>query len=1181
MFQPLLPTLLTEKDSSFSTVKELHEVLQSATKNGRIKNIALTGPFGSGKSSILYTLQENYKDSEYLPISLATLQADEDTDDITGDKRDKSAKNDEEVELLNRKIEYSILQQLIYREASSTVPNSRFRRIVHIGEKKLKLLSGHGVAFILSFLIAFEPAWFRVDSIYQALNFGKWNVVFDVIAVCYMLCVLYAALKYIIKSYSNSKLNKLNLKDGEIELKEENSIFNKHLDEILYFFQVTKYDVVIIEDLDRFGTSKIFLKLRELNQLINESKIVGRNVVFLYAVKDDVFINEERTKFFDYITTVIPVINPSNSKDKLKEALRNRGLADNEIKDGDMADMAFFIQDMRILTNIANEFSQYKEKLLANGQKLNLTKLLAMIVYKNYFPKDFAQLHRREGKIYRCINSKPLFVKGAMEYLSVKEKGIEDDYQLYLQNKHLKEAELRYLYMDAVRCTINECLISIQVEGKYRSLKEIAENCDIFKKFLKLDNFSYTHYYYYSNTTTSNGSIDHKNLENSLGFNKRMEALNSSESTFVRRKAALQREKLSIQSKTIKYLVGKYKQGETDTYKNLGLSEMMDVFIRRGFIDEEYYDYISYFYEGMVSLGDRDLLLSIKRNITQEYTYHIDKIENFVKEFLPYMFESDAILNNDLLNFLAKNGKYNDYFNQVMYRLEKENAPLGFLSQYYVLGKCVDTVFKHYISWDRTKSWQNINTWSNEEESNLLREGWLKFCGEIEGEPVQWLNSNYAFLSERCDSIGIKRCKGIGDYCLFESLDTTNTELLKSVTENSSFSLNAHNLCVIINSRQTEEVVGENDLNLTRVHLASCEELLDYVKDNISTALKIFSDTCKDESADCIRYILNEENLSEEEKEHYLQNQHSRLEDVNGIKKEDYINMAFKLFLINPTWENVTEYYTQETKDNAILYAYIEKYSSELSSLSISEIPDKLIGSLFEELFSTKVLSIDTFKELIRVFNKVFVNCETLATLDAQRLSILLHSGKLPFRDGNTEVLKKTSIYADYLLQNHTEFYAAKDSSYFTSINVAERIISSDLFTTAQKNSLISIIPDYILRGSNILANYVLDVLINSEIKILSEDTLRCLWDNATQLGTRVKALALMIQEFNYDDDQIIELLNVLGDKYTDIAERTKYPTIKYTEWNKALVSCLKDKGFISSYKAEKDAIQIRPKRKK
>ena len=32
-----------------------------------------------------------------------------------------------------------------------------------------------------------------------------------------------------------------------------NSIFNKHLDEILYFFQMTDYNVVIIEDLDNLN----------------------------------------------------------------------------------------------------------------------------------------------------------------------------------------------------------------------------------------------------------------------------------------------------------------------------------------------------------------------------------------------------------------------------------------------------------------------------------------------------------------------------------------------------------------------------------------------------------------------------------------------------------------------------------------------------------------------------------------------------------------------------------------------------------------------------------------------------------------------------------------------------------------------------------------------------------------
>lgn len=1173
---PLVPKILTDKDSSFPTVEELNDVLHTAIENGEIKNIALTGPFGSGKSSILQTLRKNFSDFQYLPISLATLLERENK----GNNSD-SAIDDEEIELLNRKIEYSILQQLIYREKASTVPNSRFRRIIHIDDEKLKRLSFHSVLFIVAILIAFEPSWLIVDSIYNLLNFGFWNVIPDTIAVCYILYVLFVILAYVIKSYSNSKLNKLNLKDGEIELKEENSIFNKHLDEILYFFQVTKYNVVIIEDLDRFGTSKIFLKLRELNQLINESKIVGRNVVFLYAVKDDVFINEERTKFFDYITTVIPVINPSNSKNKLKEALKERGIDENEIKDGDLADMAFFIQDMRILINIANEFSQYRQKLLSNGQKLNMTKLLAMIVYKNYYPKDFAQLHRREGIIYKCISSKSLFVKGAMDYITQRDKELDDEYQLYLQNKHLKESELRYLYMDAVRMAVNKKMVSIHVKGSYRPLKEIADNKEFFDDFLQQDNFAYTYYYAYSDTTTSTSKIDHNKIDKSLDFSRRTAVLNSSEQIFNKKKRQLQKDKLKIQSLTLKKLIGDYKQGESDIYKNIGLTEIMDVFIRRGFIDEEYYDYISYFYKGMISLSDRDLLLSIKRNIAKDYTLHIDKIENFVKELLPYMFESDAILNNDLLNFLAKNNKCSDNFNLVMFRLERDDAPLDFLSQYYMLGKSVETVFNHYISWDRNKSWQNITNWNNEEERNYLIEGWLKYCGKIEKEPLRWLNSNYSFLSERCERIGIKRCKGISDYCLFKSIDATNVELLRYVSENSMFSLNTHNVCVIVNSMQTVEIVDEHNLNLSRIRLASCEELLDYVKDNISDALNIFSSTCKDESAESILYILNEENLSIDEKGDYLQNQRTRLDNTDEIENEDSINLAFKLFLIKPSWENVEDYYIRDNKDNSILYSYIEHYSSELGSMSTSGISEENISSIFTELFSTKALSIDTFRKIVGAFNRFFINCKDLATLDTQRLRILLNKGKLPFKDGNTNVLKQTGIYADYLLLHHNDFYAAKDSSYFTTVDVAEKIMESNLFTKPQKNYLIPIIPNDILKGSQILADNVLGILIDFDLKVLNEGTLRYLWENASQIPLRVRVLTQMIKDFNYSGEQMIELLNILGEKngkYKDIAERTKRPILEDTEWNNSLASVLKEKGFISSYKTEKDGIRIRPK---
>ena len=65
MLQSLLPVKLKKEDASYQTVTELAEVLESALKNKDIRNIALTGPYGSGKSSIIQTLMENYSGFHY------------------------------------------------------------------------------------------------------------------------------------------------------------------------------------------------------------------------------------------------------------------------------------------------------------------------------------------------------------------------------------------------------------------------------------------------------------------------------------------------------------------------------------------------------------------------------------------------------------------------------------------------------------------------------------------------------------------------------------------------------------------------------------------------------------------------------------------------------------------------------------------------------------------------------------------------------------------------------------------------------------------------------------------------------------------------------------------------------------------------------------------------------------
>ena len=55
----LLPKKLDKSEASYKSVTELNDALSIAEKE-HIRNIALTGPFGSGKSSVFITLMEDF-----------------------------------------------------------------------------------------------------------------------------------------------------------------------------------------------------------------------------------------------------------------------------------------------------------------------------------------------------------------------------------------------------------------------------------------------------------------------------------------------------------------------------------------------------------------------------------------------------------------------------------------------------------------------------------------------------------------------------------------------------------------------------------------------------------------------------------------------------------------------------------------------------------------------------------------------------------------------------------------------------------------------------------------------------------------------------------------------------------------------------------------------------------------
>lgn len=1175
MQQPLLPITIDKKNPSYLTVQELSEVLNYALKNKKIQNVALTGPFGSGKSSIIQTLKKDYPEFCYLTISLATLQADQEGKINNKEENDNEDDKGKQIETLNRKIEYSILQQLIYKEKGEDLPNSRFRKIVHLTNKQLTKYSLWFVCFIIAFFIVFEPTFAKVDTICNLLDFGEYNIIFDILASLYILWFVYKIFKYIIKSYSNSKLNKLNLKDGDIEIREENSIFNKHLDEILYFFQVTNYNVVVIEDLDRFETESIFLKLRELNQLINESKIVNRHIVFLYAIKDDVFENEARTKFFDYITTVIPVINPSNSKDKLKIALKERNYEDNEIPDDDLAEIAFFIQDMRILTNIANEYSQYRQKLYDSDKKnLNLTKLLAMIVYKNYFPKDFAQLHRRDGIVYKCISSKNLFIAESLKVFEEKKKNFESEKKVKDDNKHLKESDLRYLFLQEL-CDKNKIVMpSFLIDNVIYNLKQISQNEGLFNKLYNSTTVKIKHninQQIYAPNNPININIDCDAVNKEIKFKEKLDAIKILDSEIQDKEIELEKERCQIQSIKLSKLINDYNLGDTEIYKNLNLYPLMDVFIRRGYIDEDYYDYISYFYPGMVSYADRDLLLSMKRQIKQDYTYHIDKTKNFVKELKGYMFEHDAILNNDLLDYIAKETK-SEMFTQIMNRLKKEDAPMDFLAQYYQLGKKSKEVFSNFIRWDNKRSWQMINEHKNDSEKQILQEAWLKYCDKTTDIQNQWINENFSFLSSRAEYIGLQKIKNLITDCKFTKIDNNNPELLNEVIEHCYYITSPENLCIIINFLNKNNDVNTDNLNLTRITNTQNPIFEEYIKSVFADVFVFFSTSSKDESSDNILYILNNESITSEQKISYLKEQQNLINDFPD-NNEESMDITLKSMIIAPTWKNIEFYFNNKKEITDELLKYINHFHSELESKCPEDIKSK--DALFKELLGTNKLDINAYHSICKAFDNKFDGNKELKLLEIKRLSILIECDKIVFSEKNNEIMRGTSVYPDYLIHYHKELIDNSDNALNIDANCAIKLLESEKISSQEKRKIITKLSLPIISESPILANRIIEILLDVDDISIDHDFLNKLLDISDNEKEKVLLVTKMLSSDSYDNNMIQSLLSKLGDKYTKIGEDGEDAILENNNWHMSLLNELKEKGIISSFYLDNDIIRI------
>ena len=108
-------------------------------KNKDVKNIALSGPYGSGKSSVIKTYLEKYPKTKYLSISLAAFSTPMKSVNGEGeDDKSSSLANDWTLDDVDENvIEEGILKQLFYRVDVGKIPQSRYRKIKKLSYWKM------------------------------------------------------------------------------------------------------------------------------------------------------------------------------------------------------------------------------------------------------------------------------------------------------------------------------------------------------------------------------------------------------------------------------------------------------------------------------------------------------------------------------------------------------------------------------------------------------------------------------------------------------------------------------------------------------------------------------------------------------------------------------------------------------------------------------------------------------------------------------------------------------------------------------------------------------------------------------------------------------------------------------------------------------------------------------------
>jgi hypothetical protein len=1197
-------------------VKKYLKHLKDAVDNIEVKNLALSGVYGSGKSTIIKSFQSLYPNLQLLHISLASFKEIKDGD----------------YEKFKDQIQLNILQQIIYSQKADKLPESRIKRINEIDiwdrQNWLKVLAFLGISISTYLLIKF----------YQfEINPNNWKKSLDFSFSCFTLLIIsFLSMipigEIVIEIVKNLKVNKLNLTELDLGNKNENKeILNSHIDEIIYFFEKIKVDIVVIEDLDRFNSTEIYRTLRELNFILNNylknlNKEKFNKITFLYAIKDELFLNElDRTKFFDLIIPAIPFVNYSNSKNVLKTKL-------NEIFNDEVVlkkpskefinTVSTFIIDNRILLNIINEFVIYKEQQKLYNEELNSEKLLALIIYKNLRPKDFSRLHSFKSNVDIIFNNKQKMIE-----VSINSKNIDINRKLEEIEKIKKEnlkgiKDLNTIYLYYIKEAINDnSAVGLMLNSTKKTFSQIIDQAIDLNQLYTEKNLYYSNY---NNQFDTNFKLDKIDSKYGFKYSEKYDLIINKNKFIVEKESEIKKLKdeiFDIKNESLEKILKKkdlskeklkeefdkfYLESESEIEeKERAYNDSLLIFlIENGYIDEHYKEYISTFQKGGLNESDHEFKINIISKIhkPKPIDYELNDIKDIVEELPTSYFRENRILNIQILDFLIDN--------KIIYK-EK-----------------LESIFKIISEWDseRTKELFSAYIHKGSKREKFIIE-LVKSCNELwsivssdsilikddkkqilhillnnaDDHTLKSLNGGKAlsnFISENIDVlfefVSDSQLKRVNEILSDKVIDVKFKELIplpdnfkklfSLIYENNRYEINTNNIGTFIEQKFDTEFNFEsfNNSNLTYIYESELDRLIEYIEnDDFKLYIENVYSQLENEQFDNEDYVLkvlNNEDLSIEMKSVFLKKQSNSIIDITKLETIELYDLVIKENKINANWDNIYQYYYEyDNVFNEELTNFINiNYFNLRGHLIDSNIDHEMINEFTQNLISNDKLTTDAYQEIINFcIDKKFVLQENydFKIISKEKVNVLIDFNKVvTLNKTNFEHIKSIfpNLHIKLLLRNWEDYLNYYDD---------HEIVTDDKLLILQEdflddNSMRKIIKDHIsesdLDNEELVMEVIRLVLHYSESQkkneLINVLKLKKLIFHALDIKDKIKLINLLNGKLTKID--IIEIQSQLPNEYK--LSPKGILMLENNEWNSNYVALLQSLKIAGTSKLEK-----------